>query len=204
VTTGKAGDWASFWNLDAERLATLEKREIKRQNVIFEFIAAEEEYNADLSTMLNLWQKSLITHPHSTIPIIPGKRLDDFVAAVFRNVKPIMDWHSKKLLTPLRERQASQGPVVLGIGDVVLEWVRGCRDGYVDYAGGYPMADKFIREEKAANPLFASYLEVLSRKPSLRCSVLVLIHTLESRFARISSSNGGRGLCFTLWVLGGD
>jgi len=71
-----------------------------------------------------------------------------------------LDWQSKKLLVPLRERQATQGPVVRGVGDIVLEWVRGCSQIYADYAGGYPLADNLVREETAMNPLFASWLEV--------------------------------------------
>ena len=162
-TTGKATDWTSFWNLDAEFLRTLEKREIKRQNVIFEFIQAEEEYVTDLNTMLS-FQRQLISGSSSgtPTPIIPNPRLDTITRTVFGNVKPILDWQTKKLMTPLRERQALQGPVVIGLGDIVLEWVRGCSLIYADYAGAYPQADILVREETSSNVLFASWLEVRS------------------------------------------
>ena len=156
---GKLADWASFWELDSEFLRAMEKREIKRQNIIFEFIQAEEEYVGDLNTMLS-WQKQLISSSSTPTPIVPKEKLDEFLGRVFACVKPILDWQTKKLLVPLRERQATQGPVVKGVGDIVLEWVRGCSMIYADYAGGYPLADNLVREETATNPLFASWLEV--------------------------------------------
>ena len=159
-TVGKTTDWPSFWNLDEDFLRTTGKREVKRQNVIFEFIQSEEEYVSDLSTMLNLFQKSLIAGSTGPTPIIRQGKLDAFIKTVFGNVKPILDWQTKKLLTPLRERQAQQGPVVKGLGDIVLDWVRGCRLIYADYAGGYPYADSYVRDETSGNPLFASWLEV--------------------------------------------
>src|ERR1700737_4485596 len=158
---GKATDWASFWNLDLEYIRTLSKAEIKRQNVIFEFIQAEEEYINDLTTLLNLFQKQIIaSSSNGQTAIIPARRLDPFIKKVFGNIKPILEWQQKKLLTPMKERQALQGPVVKGLGDLVLEWVRGCRLAYVDYAGAYPYADSAVREEKSTNALFASWLEV--------------------------------------------
>ena len=162
TSPGRTTDWTAFWHIDSEFLRTMEKREIKRQNIIFEFIQAEEEYISDLTTMLN-FQKQLIAGSSSTggtNPIISPARLDEFTKTVFGNVKPILDWQMKKLMTPLRERQALQGPVVRGVGDIVLEWVRGCGLIYEDYAGGYPSADILVREETISNPLFASWLEV--------------------------------------------
>jgi RhoGEF domain len=176
---GRLTDWTSFWNLDSEFLRTLEKREIKRQNVIFEFIQAEEEYVADLTTMLN-FQKQLIhgsSAASGSTPIISPDRLDEFTRVVFGNVKPILDWQSKKLMVPLRERQALQGPVVRGVGDIVLEWVRGCGLIYGDYAGGYPSADILVREETASNALFASWLEV---KLTLCLGMLIVAITSRS------------------------
>jgi hypothetical protein len=160
TSSGKSTDWKSFWNLDDEFLKTCQKNEIKRQNVIFEFVQSEEEYVTDLNTMLSLFQKQILSSASSQLPIIPRGRMDNFVKVVFGNVKPILDWQVKKLLTPLRERQAQQGPVVKGLGDIILEWVRGCRLIYADYAGGYPFADNLVREETTTNSTFASWLEV--------------------------------------------
>jgi RhoGEF domain len=157
--TGPASDWISFWNIDAEFTRSMEKREIKRQNVIFEFIQTEEEYVSDLNTMLNA-QKQLISASSTQTPIIPPSRLDSFLKTVFGQVKPILDWQTKKLLIPLRERQAQQGPVVRGVGDIVLEWVRGCSNIYADYSGGYPSANQLVREESATNPFFVQWLDV--------------------------------------------
>ena len=161
TTANKAADWVSFWELDDEFLRALDKREIKRQNVIFEFIQNEEEYVSDLNTMLNLFQKQIISASSTPMPIVPSRRVDQFLKRVFGNVKPILDWQMKTLLVPLRERQAQQGPVVRGVGDIVIDWVKGCRDFYSDYAGGYPSADLLVREETTANPTFASWLDVL-------------------------------------------
>ncbi len=113
--------------------------------------------------MIN-FHKQLISGSSSgtPTPIIPMPRLDAFTRTVFGNVKPILDWQTKKLMTPLRERQVLQGPVVIGVGDIVLEWVRGCSESYADYAGAYPQADILVREETSSNVLFASWLEVRS------------------------------------------
>jgi hypothetical protein len=160
VPEKKAADWVSFWELDDAFLRTLDKREIKRQNVIYEFIQNEEEYVGDLNTMLNLFQKQVLAASSTPMPIVPSKRVDQFLKRVFGNVRPILEWQMKQLLGPLRERQAQQGPVIRGVGDIILDWAGGCREIYTDYAGGYPSADLLVREETAATPAFASWLEV--------------------------------------------
>jgi len=68
---------------------------------------------------------------------------------------------------PLKERQTGEGPVIPGVGDIVLKWVRGCSQGYADYAGGYPIANNMVREEEASNPLFKAWLEVKTPFSSL-------------------------------------
>ena len=174
--TVKGSDWSSFWQLDSEFIRTMDKREVKRQNNIFEFIQGEEEYVTDLNTMVNIFQKQLIASSTSSstpgttpatpaVPVLTPARLDTFVTRVFANVKPILEWQTKKLLTPLRERQAQQGPVITGVGDIVLEWVRGCESIYADYASGYPMADHLVREETANNPAFTALLDVTFPSP---------------------------------------
>jgi len=157
---GKASDWISFWNLDAEFLRTVESREVKRQQVIFEFIQGDEEYVQDLNTMLNVFQKQLLASANTQNPIIAPPRIDGFIKTVFGCVQPILEWQTKALLIPLRERQAHQGPLVRGVGDIVLNWVRGCRNIYADYAGSYILADVLVREEQASNQAFAQWLEV--------------------------------------------
>ena len=156
----KAADWVSFWSLDEEFLRGLDKREIKRQNVIYEFIQNEEEYVGDLNTLLNLFQKQVIAASSTPMPIVLPNQVDQFLKRVFGHVKPILDWQMKKLLVPLRERQTQQGPVIRGVGDLVIEWARGCREIYTDYAGGYPNANLLVRDATATSPTFVSWLEV--------------------------------------------
>jgi len=159
-------DWVSFWNLDADFLKPLDKREIKRQNNILELIKGEEEYVGDLTTMLN-FQKQLALSSSGPTPVIQPQRVDAFIQRIFGNVKPILDWQQKALMVPLKERQTGEGPVIPGVGDIVLKWVRGCSQGYADYAGGYPIANNMVREEEASNPLFKAWLEVKTPFSSL-------------------------------------
>lgn len=160
-TATKASDWTSFWpQIDAEFLRTIGKKEEKRQQVIFEFIQSEEEYVQDLTLMLSLFRKQLIESVDTTTPIISPTRIDGFVKTVFGCVAPILEWQTKALLIPLRERQVDQGPLIRGVGDIVQKWVRGCREIYADYAGNYILADLLVREEQSSNPIFAQWLEV--------------------------------------------
>lgn len=158
---GRIGNWTSFWpQIDSEFLRTIGKREEKRQQVIFEFIQDEEEYAQNLNIILNLFRDQLVASANTATPIINPDRLDLFVKTVFGCVPPILEWQTKALLMPLRERLVDQGPLIRGVGDIVQNWVQGCREIYADYAGNFILADLLVREEQAANPVFAQWLEV--------------------------------------------
>jgi RhoGEF domain len=164
ATAPGGSDWVSFWNLDNDFLRNLDKREIKRQNNILELIKGEEEYVGDLATMLN-FQKQLALVCAGPTPVLQPQRVDAFIQRVFGTVKPLLDWNGQVLMSPLRERQTGEGPVIPGVGDIVLKWVRGCSKVYADYSGGYPFADNMVREEESSNPIFKGWLEVLRTLP---------------------------------------
>jgi len=129
--------------------------------MIFELIQTEEEYISDLNTLLNACNQ-LVASSHLNIisPVIRPVTLDDFSDRIFGSIKPILDWETTRLLIPLREKQAQQGPWITNIGDIVLTWTQGCSTIYCHWAGEYLPASSLLSEEAASNIRFERWLDV--------------------------------------------
>ena len=82
-----------------------------------------------------------------------------FIQDVFYNVFDIRE-HNQRLLERLRERQR-EGYVVEKIGDIFLQSALDFGNDYILYNGYFPLADNYLRAEKARNPAFKSFLEVI-------------------------------------------
>ncbi|KAG9293935.1 hypothetical protein G9A89_019273 [Geosiphon pyriformis] len=141
----------------------LDKEERKRQEIIFETIYTEEDYNKDLDLLEELYVEGL---RKANPPIIPPSRLEQFIQDVFYNVFQIRA-HNRLMLELLRERQ-KEGPVVEKIGDIFLESSLNFGKDYILYNGHFPLADNFIKSEKMRNPQFKSFLEECTRNPKAR------------------------------------
>ncbi|GAA5941175.1 hypothetical protein JCM10213_007445 [Rhodosporidiobolus nylandii] len=155
-----AENWAS--SVPSHVLESLGKKEIARQNQIFELIQGEAEYEADLGLVETGFVQPLRS---SSPPILPPQQLSHFLTSVLLNLSSIHA-HSSTFLAALRAKQA-EAPVVSGIGKIVfsaaVEWAQ----DYVAYTVGYPMAE-FELKEKSREPGVEAVLMDFRRLPSAR------------------------------------
>ncbi|KAI5480823.1 Rho guanyl-nucleotide exchange factor [Pseudohyphozyma bogoriensis] len=132
---------------------SLDKHELQRQLLIFEFIQTEQAYHNDLETIQKGFVEPLLA---AQPPIIPPNRIDKFLSDVLLNIDEIRR-HSRGLLMGLMDRQ-KEDYVVSGIGDLVLPAALDWGPAYVQFAKMFPMADALLKEEKAENPRFNEFL----------------------------------------------
>lgn len=152
-----SSDWAAFWNISASHLASLSKREIRRQYAIHELIMGEDSFVADLNILVSVYGQSL--------PSNIMRQQKAFIEGAFGSVTKLIECNNTHLLRSLKLRQQQQGPFVEGIADIVLSWIKLARDPYVAYANSYVRTDRRLRREKDANPAFSAWLEKAAKDP---------------------------------------
>ena len=143
-------DWAEFWGLqpDSDPMSTLQKLEIQRQYQIHELVYSETDYLSTLRILVDVFQAQL----HAT-----EQEDDQLNQLVFGNVSSLIRI-SKDLEASLRERQATQGPVIQHIGDIFVTWIKSARNVYVQYAAQMRYADRAVRAQKIRNPAIRDWL----------------------------------------------
>ncbi len=93
----------------------LDKNEVKRQSVLFEFIKSERDYVRDLELVQEVFIDPLL----NTTPV-PQQRLKGFIAEVFYNLDEILVYH-RRMLDSLFARQRDQHPLIQSVADIVLD-----------------------------------------------------------------------------------
>ncbi|KAK4686044.1 RHO1 GDP-GTP exchange protein 1/2, partial [Tremellales sp. Uapishka_1] len=156
---GPAGKIQWFDLVPEAQKQAMDKKEQKRQMIIWELIQGEMEYVADLETIETLFIDGL---RNADTPIIETLRLDLFIDDAFHNYRSILDVH-RVLLARLQERQMEQHPNFGMISDLIFDAVLNWRDAYMEYVPHYPIAKAKIGEEQQRNPRFAEFLEVCQR-----------------------------------------
>lgn len=112
------GGGKMLWSFSVpkEVLDTVDEREKKRQEVIFETIYTERDYIKDLEYLRDFW-----IIPLRTRNIIPLADREDFLRNVFGGILDILAVNSE-LAEELSNRQLKQ-PVVEEIGDVFIKFI---------------------------------------------------------------------------------
>lgn len=151
-------DWAQYWGLkqDVEPLLSLEKREVQRQYQIHEVIYSEQDYMGDLTTLQDLYCHNLLATQHHD---------QEFVALLFGHIPALLQLSAHFLVPALKQRQSTQGPIVLGIGDIFLEWITSARVPYIEYAGRLRYADRAVRAQRLRSPVVRSWLAKCETDP---------------------------------------
>ncbi|RMD42516.1 hypothetical protein DV735_g2630, partial [Chaetothyriales sp. CBS 134920] len=152
----KSEDWLTYYKLKKEDLDGRDRKEIERQNNLHEVVTSEEGYITQLQIIQMLYRDPLESQRS---PVIPPKRLADFVKEVFGNVDEVRKVNEDYLLGRLKYRQNEQGPWISGVSDIFREWIRRARPIYVKYAENYPRADFLVRREADKNISFRNFLE---------------------------------------------
>ena len=152
----KSEDWATFYNLKPEDIASHPKKEIERQNVLHEIVTTEVIYMSHLEILRVLYRDSLARFQP---PIIQSKRLPGFISEVFGNVDAVKKVNEDYLLAQLKYRQKERGPWIVGFSDIFREWIRKAKSVYIEYATGFPRANFLVRREAERNILFRQFLD---------------------------------------------
>ncbi|KAL6250081.1 Rho guanine nucleotide exchange factor [Rhinocladiella similis] len=152
----KSEDWATFYKLKKEDIEGHQKKEIERQNVLHEVVTSEDLYISQLDVLRILYRDRLST---AQPPIVPLKKLPNFLKEVFGGVDKVKKVNQDYLLGQLKYRQTEQGPWIVGFSDIFREWIRKARPVYVEYASNFPRADYLMRREAERNFHFKSFLD---------------------------------------------
>ncbi|EXJ83855.1 hypothetical protein A1O1_07483 [Capronia coronata CBS 617.96] len=152
----KSEDWATFYKLGKEDIASHDRKEIERQNVLHEIVTSEDLYISQLDVLRILYRDRLAA---AQPPIIPPKKLPPFLREVFGGIDKVKKVNQDYLLGQLKYRQTEQGPWIGGFSDIFREWIRKARPVYVEYASSFPRADYLMRREAERNIQFKNFLD---------------------------------------------
>ncbi|VEU19772.1 DEKNAAC100169 [Brettanomyces naardenensis] len=151
-----------YWQLTVPRtvLDSLDKREIKRQECIFETIYSERDFVKDLEYLREFWIR-----PLSETKIIREPERGHFVNTVFYDIDEIWEVNSK-FAEALTKRQQGQ-PVVKEIGDLFLEFIPRF-EPFIKYGAGQVMGRYEFDRQKRHNPFFVRFIEDTSNRAESR------------------------------------
>ncbi|KAJ1913939.1 RHO1 GDP-GTP exchange protein 2 [Tieghemiomyces parasiticus] len=183
----------SLWSQTVTRavLDTFSAEVIQWQETMYETIAKEQEYLADLKLLDTLFLQplricwptisshhradsstnsssgnALPEEPHrAPATPLPPPELETFLHDVFHNL-PELIAVSEQLLRRLLERQANQ-PIMSGVGDIFMPWSQAI-EPIVAYAANLPRAHYILEVEVARNPGFAAFLRDCEAHPMAR------------------------------------
>ncbi|TPX37144.1 hypothetical protein SmJEL517_g01035 [Synchytrium microbalum] len=171
-----------FWStsVSQEIRESVSENERKRQEAIFEIIAKEREYVADLELV-----KNTIIHPlRESMEIFPTATKEKIITDMFLNMEELFDINFG-FLRKLVQRQRTN-PVVDAIGDIFLSMPSDPVGGaYMYYGSNQVFAENTYRLERAQNPSFNNFIEAVEREPALRkLSVLSFLGRPTQRMGR--------------------
>ncbi|CCH47019.1 RHO1 GDP-GTP exchange protein 2 [Wickerhamomyces ciferrii] len=140
-----------------EMIQAMDKKEVKRQELIYEVVATERTFVRNLEYLRDFWIRPL--RESNIIPIIEREK---FIRTVFFNVIDILNVAIRFRDALIRRQQLK--PVVENIGDIFLEFIP-FFEPFVSYNAGQCFAKYELERQKAANPLFARFIEETERLP---------------------------------------
>lgn len=138
-------------------LDSLDKKEVKRQELIYEVVATERTFVRNLEYLRDYWIR-----PLRESNIIPITEREKFIRTVFFNVIDILNVAGRFKDALIRRQQLK--PVVENVGDIFLEYIP-FFEPFVSYNAGQCFAKYELERQKAANPLFARFIEETERLP---------------------------------------
>ncbi|WVQ83634.1 hypothetical protein IAT38_005775 [Cryptococcus sp. DSM 104549] len=153
ATDGFGKTWSSL--VEPTVLDTMDSRERKRQEAIFEFIATESAYNRDLQLIVEVFYASLLS-------ILDDKAL----TVIFANIEDILLFNTV-FLSELEERQKAARLYIDRIGDV-LSALKDA-DVYMTYCVNQQQAIKLLQTLRQEKPELEAHLQnIRETNPSVR------------------------------------
>lgn len=139
--------WTS--SVPEEIWKNLPKKEIKRQETIYEVFITEKNFVKSLEVTRDTFMKTL-----AETNIIPADIRKNFIKHVFAHINDIYSVN-RRFLEALSDRQKSS-PVVKGIGDIILRFIP-FFEPFVSYVASRPYAKYLIETQRSVNPYFARF-----------------------------------------------
>lgn len=139
--------WTS--SVPEEIWKNLPKKEIKRQETIYEVFITEKNFVRSLEITRDTFMKTL-----AETNIIPADIRKNFIKHVFAHINDIYSVN-RRFLEALSDRQKSS-PVVKGIGDIILRFIP-FFEPFVAYVASRPYAKYLIETQRSVNPYFARF-----------------------------------------------
>lgn len=139
--------WTS--SVPKECWETLSKKEIKRQEAIYEVFMTEKKFVKSLEITRETFMKTL-----AETNIIPADIRKNFIKHVFAHINDIYSVN-RRFLESLADRQKSS-PVVHDLGDILLRFIP-FFEPFVSYVASRPYAKYLIETQRSVNPYFARF-----------------------------------------------
>ncbi|KAL1860088.1 RHO1 GDP-GTP exchange protein 2 [Paecilomyces lecythidis] len=139
---------------------SIDDREKKRQEIIFEIMYTERDFVKDLEYLRDFWMRPLRSAGNTTLSPIPEHRREKFIRTVFGNCLEVLKVNSG-LCESLNSRQ-KESHVVKTIGDIFLQHVPRF-DPFIKYGANQLYGKYEFEKEKASNPAFARFVEETER-----------------------------------------
>lgn len=139
--------WTS--SVPEEIWKNLAKKEIKRQETIYEVFITEKNFVKSLEVTRDTFMRTL-----AETNIIPSDIRKNFIKHVFAHINDIYSVN-RRFLEALSDRQKSS-PVVKGIGDIILRFIP-FFEPFVSYVASRPYAKYLIETQRSVNPYFARF-----------------------------------------------
>ncbi|SCU78040.1 LAMI_0A03202g1_1 [Lachancea mirantina] len=135
----------------------LSKKEIKRQEAIYEVYTTERNFVKSLEIIRDTFMKTL-----AETNIIPADIRKNFIKHVFAHVNDMYSVN-RRFLDSLSDRQKSS-PIVNGLGDIFLRFIP-FFEPFVMYVASRPYAKYLIETQRSVNPYFSRFDEDLMSSP---------------------------------------
>ncbi|CDS05257.1 hypothetical protein LRAMOSA07786 [Lichtheimia ramosa] len=158
------------------------KKEIQRQEAIYELIYTEDNYVRDLCLLDEIYARTL-----RSAQCIDEERRDTFCDNVFSNYQELLMMH-KSLFREMHDYQTlcqvrSPGGFVDRIGNIMLRYVDRFMKAYTRYGPHVPVAEYLVKRETSNNILFHNF--VREREKQAECRKLGFRHFLVTPVSRL-------------------
>jgi hypothetical protein len=139
---------------------SIDDREKKRQEIIFEIMYTERDFVKDLEYLRDFWMRPLRSAGNTSLSPIPEHRREKFIRTVFGNCLEVLKVNTG-LCESLNSRQ-KESHVVRTVGDIFLQHVPRF-DPFIKYGANQLYGKYEFEKEKASNPAFARFVEETER-----------------------------------------
>lgn len=139
---------------------SIDDKEKKRQEIIFEIMYTERDFVKDLEYLRDFWMRPLRNIVPNQPSPIPEHRREKFIRLVFSNVTEVLAVN-KSFSEALNCRQ-KENSIVKNVGDVFLQYVPRF-DPFIKYGANQLYGKYEFEKERGSNPAFAKFVDETER-----------------------------------------